>query len=491
MTRPPLLRSLLSTAPAAALVTFSALASAQAPPLSESYTIGGWTFRPSLEVRLRGEYRRHPIDTGGAVYDSTAVLSEGFSTTLPTVVDTQKGVGTQSLLSERSRLGLAVDRGPVTAALILQDARVWGNTDTAFVGPGQPRLPVFAPLDAYVDVHTASRSVWFRLGRQRVTWGDGRLIGENDWSPTARSFDAARLGFKFWIIDLEFMAALLAAPGGLPPTVSGTKEAATEGTGAQLYGADMTWRILPLLNIEATGLARIVRQPHPDWLTPSDTYTVGGRIFGDRRGFRYAAEGYYQFGKVASYGADRAIEAFAVAARASWETALPGRLTFGADGQYASGDKGDFAGKQRRFDPLFPDEHQTIDPMNMFAWSNVLAAGGTFGAMPVDKQNLFINGDRVEFSLQLGYHFVNLAEPNGRWTTASLIPVGASSANTSRSLGHEADARFRFSPWRAIDFETGYGFFYFGDGARQILRETGRPARWQHWAYFQTVVRLP
>jgi hypothetical protein len=493
MTRPPLLRSLLSTAPAAALVTFSALASAQAPPLSESYTIGGWTFRPSLEVRLRGEYRRHPIDTGGAVYDSTAVLSEGFSTTLPTVVDTQKGVGNQYLLSERSRLGLAVDRGPVTAALILQDARVWGNTDNAFVGPGQPLLPAFAPFEAYLDVHTESRSVWARLGRQRVTWGEGRLVGANDWSLTGRSLDAARMGFKFWIIDLEFMAALLASPGSLPPNVSGTKEPVGEGTGAQLYGVDMTWRILPLLNIELTGLARIVRQPHPAWLTPSDTFVADGRIFGDRRGFRYALEGAYEFGRVASYGADRTIQAYAFAGRVSWETALPGHLTFGADGAYATGDKGSFSAKepQRRFDPILPDEHQTIDPMNMFAWSNIMAVGGTIGVTPVDKQNALANGDRVEFSMQAGYHFVNLAEPKGRWTTAQTIPVGAEGESKSRTLGHEADIRLRVSPWRAIEFEGGYGFFLFGDKARAILLDASRPARWQHWAYLQAVVRAP
>ena len=50
-------------------------ASAQPAPAGESISLGGFTFRPSLEVRVRGEYRRHPIDTGGDVYASSAVLA--------------------------------------------------------------------------------------------------------------------------------------------------------------------------------------------------------------------------------------------------------------------------------------------------------------------------------------------------------------------------------------------------------------------------------
>jgi hypothetical protein len=41
---------------------------------------------------------------------------------------------------------------------------------------------------------------------------------------------------------------------------------------------------------------------------------------------------------------NRDLRAFALAARASWETALPGHLTFAAEGAYASGDDGHATG---------------------------------------------------------------------------------------------------------------------------------------------------
>ncbi|MEO5726115.1 MAG: hypothetical protein ABI134_29870, partial [Byssovorax sp.] len=170
------LRLLASASSVLALCSTSALARAQATPLSESIVVGGWTFRPSLEVRVRGEYRRHPVDTGGAIYDTTAVLAESYGSTQPGVRDVHAATPDQLSVSERSRLGLAVDRGPVTGALTLQDARLLGSTQSLFTGAGQAALPSFAPYEAYVDVHTRSgRRAFLRIGRQRVLCLTGQI----------------------------------------------------------------------------------------------------------------------------------------------------------------------------------------------------------------------------------------------------------------------------------------------------------------------------
>lgn len=481
MIRSPSLRLLASASAVLTLTSATTRATAQAPPLPESIAIGAWTFRPSLEARLRGEYRRHPVDIGGTVFDSTAVLAEGYQTTLPTILGTQGDVNAQFFAAERVRLGLAVDRGPVTGALVLQDARVFGSIQPSFVGPGQPTLPSLEPYEAYIDVHSRTgRRVFLRLGRQKVEWGDGRLIGDSDWSATGRSLDAARFGFQVGDFDIEAMAALLAAPGGLPPATSDDRKPAVYGTGAQLYGLNVTWHLLPLLNFELTGLSRIVREPNPTWVTRSDTHVIDARIFGDRRGFRYALEGAYELGRVASYGQNRDLGAFALAAQAGLETSLPLHLTFEIEGAYASGDDGSFDGRITRFDPIFPDTHTALGPMNLVAWSNILSVGGDV-RMKLSE----------ELGLTAGYRFVNLASAHGRWITADLVPVGASLKNTERSLGHEIDGALKFSPWKPIEFEGGYGLFIFGNGAREILREAGRAAKLSHWAYLQTTIRAP
>ena len=471
---------------ALALASSPSLALAQASPLPDSFAVGAWTFRPTLEVRVRGEYRRHPFDAGGDVYDPSAVLAEAYQSTLPKVATTQPAVSDQYFLSERSRLGLAVDRGPVTAAFTLQDARVWGAGDGALVAPGEPSTPVIAPYEAYLDVHTRSgRRIFFRVGRQAVTWGDGRLIGANDWSVTGRSLDAARFGFQAGDFDVEAMAAMLAAPGRYAPSNASASAGTSnlvEGSGTQLYGLDVNWHALPLLNVEAMGLARIVRFPTPTTLTPGNTFVVDGRISGDRRGFRYAVEGAYELGQVASYGANRDLSAFALAARASWETALPGHLTFAAEGAYASGDDGtSTTGTVKRFDPILPDEHTLLSPMSLVAWSNLIFGGGSVSVRPLD-----------ELVLQAGYHYAALAEPGGRWSSAALYPDRRRpDGNTARALGHEVDAAIRITPWKPFEIETGYGLFARGAGADAILQAAHRPASLQHWAYLQTTVRVP
>lgn len=462
-----------------ALVLAPAGAAAQAPPLSDSVVLGAWTFRPSVELRTRGEVRQHPIDTGGDAYRSTAVLAEGVETSQMPVAGASPAVETQWLIAERARLGVTVDRGPLTGVLTMQDARLWGTPEGAFLDAGEASLPSTAPYEAYIDLHTRSgRRVFARLGRQRVAWGDGRLLGESDWSFTPRSLDAARLGLQLGDVDLEVLAALLAAPGNAPPSAAGTR-APAEGTGAQLYGLDVVWHAAPLLQIELTALARVVREPRPRWLTSGDTYVLDARISGDRRGFRYAVEGAYELGRVATYDENRDLGALALAARAELETALPGHLTFGARGAYASGDEGSLepGETQRRFDPILPDEHTNHGPMGLYAWSNLIEAGGTVRVRPLD-----------ELSFTAGYTFAALASPEGRWVTAQLLPVGADPDNKERTLGHELDAAFSLQPWEPLRVELGYGLFLFGDGARAILAEAKRPADLQHWGYLQATL---
>ncbi len=57
-----------------AVLVASSTAFAQATPLPESVPIGGFTFHPSIELRVRGEYREAPFDIGGAYFTRSAVL---------------------------------------------------------------------------------------------------------------------------------------------------------------------------------------------------------------------------------------------------------------------------------------------------------------------------------------------------------------------------------------------------------------------------------
>ena len=310
MIRQKRLRTFAAAGLFASALIGSSPAFAQAPPLNESIVIGAWTFRPSLEARLRGEYRRDAFQLGGlALYSTDAVLGDAYKSNLPPsggIVEFSNSTDAWAI-SERIRLGLAVDRGPVTAVLKLQDARLLGGSGQISLARAQAAPPGsgIAPFEAYIDVHARSgRPMFLRLGRQAVQWGDGRLIGSNDVTATGRALDAARAGIEAGDFDFEGMAALLGVPyfnslGGLGSAGSLVADGATANTGAQLYGLRVAGHCHPLFHVEAVGLARIVRGGSPQTLTPSDTYVADLRIYGEHRGFRYSLEGAYELGQVA------------------------------------------------------------------------------------------------------------------------------------------------------------------------------------------------
>ncbi|MEZ4310774.1 MAG: alginate export family protein [Polyangiaceae bacterium] len=257
----------------------------------------------------------------------------------------------------------------------------------------------------------------------------------------------------------------------------------TSFLGAQLYGLKVTGHFLPLLQIEATGLARIVRTELTPTLTPSDTFVADLRVFGGYRGVTYSVEAAYQGGQVASYGANRPIEAIAVAGRLEWETALPLHLTFGLQGAYATGDNGTptSTDKMTRFDPILPDQTANHSRMSLYAWSNLVEAGGDLAIRPSDTVRL-----------AAGYRYVGLADPKGRWITGALNTVGADPTNESAELGHEVDATLRVTPWDPISFQAGYGLFLLGEGGKNILTAVERPhGEMQHWGYLQATVTAP
>ncbi len=499
MIRLPCTRTAVSACFAAFALIGSADAFAQAPPLSEAIVIGGWTFRPSLEARIRGEYRRDAFQLNSRFrYDNDAVLADGLNSNLPgagAIIEFSTAPTDAWLIAERFRLGLAVDRGPVTAVLKLQDARAFGGSGLTLSSGVPATAPGvgFAPYEAYLDLHSRTgRPMFLRVGRQAVKWGDGRLIGTNDFTATGRALDAARFGAEVGDFDIEALAALLGYPyfgGGGAGALGGLNglgaSPSSGATGAQLYGLKIAGHFLPLLHIEATALARITRPPTFGGLTPSDTFVFDGRLFGDYRGFHYSLEGAYQLGQVASFGKNRSLEAPAFAGRLEWETALPWHLTFGAQGAYASGDKG--ADKSTaddpitRFDPILPDETSNHSKMSLYAWSNLIEAGGDLSVRPIE-----------EVAITGGYRFVGLAEPKGRWVTGALTTVGADPNNTSILLGHEIDAVLRITPWDPITIQGGYGLFLLGDGGKKILAASSNStAEMQHWGYLQATVKAP
>jgi alginate export protein len=416
-----------------------------APPAPETIAVGDWQLAPVVEVRARGGYARGLDDRDWVP------------------------------LTERSRLGLDVQRGPFEGRVVIEDARLFYVAGD--VGPswGPAPLGLTAAYEAWAEAHTASpRPAFVRVGRQPVTWGEGRLLGVADWSPTGRSLDAVRGQLPLGDGAFEVLAASLSDPS-LP---LGTSY-------GELFGARGQWALHPLFSVEAYVLARLVQGTLGPAVEPSvrgQTYTGAIRAHGDAYGWTWGVEGAYQLGRADAVrgGENRAAWAAAGHVARTFERALllPAvRLGI----SYASGDDG--GGTYRAFDPLLPDVHVWHGAMDLFAWSNEEEASARAAITPW-----------TDTIVAVEYRYARLAEPAGAWLNAYLMRVGEAPGNTHADLGHEIDAVLTWSPWASLELVTGYSALVLGAGARAALQGASFGATTpgiSQLAYAQATFRIP
>jgi hypothetical protein len=410
---------------AAGLVVGAWCAGARAqvpPPAPDTLALGDWRVAPVLEARVRGEYR----------WDLDA-QNRGF-------------------LVERSRLGLDAERGGVEARVVLQDARVWdlGAGDNKAWEPGE--MHQTTAYEAWGEARTsAPRPAFLRIGRQPVTWGEGRLLGVADWSPTARSLDAARGVLPVGDGSFELLAATLSDPAD----TSGGATAVGE-----LFGARGEWTFRPLFAVDACVLARLVQLHNNYPSVRGQTYTGSLRLHGDTEAWTWGLEGAYQLGRAEdiNLGENRAAWAAAAHVAHKFERVV-GLPTVRLGASYATGDDG--SGTYHAFDQLLPDVHAWHGAMDLFGWSNEAEVSARVGVAPW-----------TDAVAAVEYRYARLVQPGGAWRTDYLVEIGPAPNNKQADLGHEVDAVLTWSPWTSLELTGGYSLLVMGDGARALIRAT-------------------
>jgi hypothetical protein len=423
-----------------------------APPAPEAIAVGDWTLVPLVELRARGEYRRD-VDEAD-----------------------------HGLLVERSRLGVEARRGPLAARVVLQDARALDLGGNASAVPGPQPVAVTGAFEALAEAQSSGvRPSFVRVGRQPIAWGEGRLLGIADWSPTGRALDAVRGRVVVDDGAFELLASVLTEP-----QISASLQAYGE-----LLGGRAEWAFDPLLAIDAYVLARIAYANPLVSLNDSvrgQTYTGALRLHGEGRGWTWGLEGAYQLGWAEDLSVARA--AWASAGHVSYEfdgVVLAPSLRVGA--AYASGDPGGGA-TDRTFDPLLPDVHVWNGAMDLFAWSNEEEVNARAAIVPW-----------TDVVAAVDYRYVRLAQPGDFWRTAYLTSVGRAADNQAASLGHEIDGSLKWSPSEPLVLQAGYSVLFLGDGARAVLAANGvgrlsstgalSTASLSQYAYAQATLMLP
>ncbi|HEY1173134.1 MAG TPA: alginate export family protein [Verrucomicrobiae bacterium] len=363
-----------------------------------------------------------------------------------------------------------------------------GGDDQA-ANPGEDFVDVF---QAYVDLGNKKEfPLTARIGRQVLSYGDQRYVGQSNWSNVDRSFDAFKLRYEAKDIWVDAFMSRVVLTDDNEFNVSNDYDLFSG-----VYAGTKT--LIPKQETEVYFLSRNASVGSPTATTgaptaggPSarDIYSLGFRVKslpGEFKGWDYSAEFIQQFGSVNVGGAQGRIKQDAFAA------SLGGGYTFkevfaeprvGFLYNYSSGDNNPTDGKSETLETLFGTNHGLYGLMDFTGLRNTHNPTLSLNLKPAKA-----------WKVSLDYHMFWLANDRDFFYPQS---GGGRAANGygrntqySKFIGSEINltAAYTIKPWWNLEF--GYGHFFAGSYIKDSLSAAGNRAADSDWGYVQTVFKF-
>ncbi len=319
--------------------------------------------------------------------------------------------------------------------------------------PGYSRSPVPGSVADPVDLHQGyvefggtGRGPWgFRVGRQELVFGNGRLIGNSNWGNVGRSFDAARLTLRSTGVQLDLFTSAVVVPlnGSFDRPHFNNK---FHGAYAVINKPFRFVDVLDLYSLLKTNSRAVSERGTAGNLR---IYTYGTRANGKlSHDFDYRMEIAIQTGHVSS---DH-VQAWGEHWQFGYRPHLPGgSLRLAAEYNFASGDTNPKDGRRATFDQLYPTSHDKLGTLDRIGWRNIrdLAAKLEWPVVP-----------KLTFNLE--YHEFWLAtRQDALYAKDGSVCLLNRNATSSR-VGGEIDlyATHRYSK----HIELGFGFAHMFPG---------------------------
>ncbi|RME91026.1 MAG: hypothetical protein D6767_05885 [Candidatus Hydrogenedentota bacterium] len=351
----------------------------------------------------------------------------------------------------------------------IQDARVFGDEQNGASGLSTANeTQALDVREAYVDLANFLGSpLNLQIGRQKLIYGDQRLIGGLDWTNVGRSFDAARLKWDTKTNSLHAWAAIL-----------------TEDNSNDLKnwnGNNSREQYLSSLYNTYKGINNLFLDTYyinkTDQLNNYYLHTLGlritnrtnkGKASGD---FDYTLEAAYQLG---DKNKNTKISAYAAALALGYKIGLGVPVRLGAEFDIASGDKDATDNKYETFANLVPTNHLYYGQADLISWQNMLA--GNF--------NLTFFFTKA-FSTKVAYWYLSRLTEKDAWYNVGGGVASALSTNTEKELAHEIDVTLKYKAREYLFFGAGYSIALRG----KALKDDGRNGDF-HFAYISSTVKF-
>ena len=299
------------------------------------------------------------------------------------------------------------------------------------------------------------------FGREMISLGEGRLIGDPQWSNTSRTFDAARLYYRLPHARLE---ALMISIVKIRPD-----DFNRPNLGDRLWGTyDSFSNLIPKGTFDIYLLRH--DQNRPGGFTGTGRLginTIGARAAGPLPGsFKYSIEAVAQNGKTGLVDHHAYAWFGALSRRIPWRLPLDLEVEY----KYASGSRNS-AVRDQTFDQLYPANHDKFGHADLFGWRNL--------------HNLrSLDTLHITKPVALNFMYDNwwLASPtDALYNGSGTAIVRSSKGIAGRHVGQEADF---FATYQASGWVFGAGFAHLFAG--EFLRQTTPGVNTRYLYLFQS-----
>ena len=383
-----------------------------------------------VQEKVRGEYRDNNFDFNDGVTSPTD----------------------DSWLLQRFRFGVKLKPTPwLTLYAQGQDVREIGSDRPNVIGQmGAEGDDSFDLMQGYVEIGDPKK-LSLKIGRQKLTYGDERIIGPLEWANQSRAFDGVKLHIEqpTWNLDIFTASVVMFTDGKF----NESDFINSDSTRDQIFsGAYFSTSVLPFQVTDAYLL-------HLDESGGTSFFTLGTRWKGlapKLNNWDYTLETAFQFGEVK----DKDLKAFGGHIDVGYNfVSTPWKPRVGVEFNYGTGDSNPKDSDIGTFQNLFPTNHKFYGYMDVFSLQNMQNVAINLSASPTDK-----------LKLQVDAHAFWIADTNDSWYRANgVAAVRPITPGASTYAGSELDftATYKASKW--LSFQAGYSHFFAGD----YLSDTG------------------
>jgi hypothetical protein len=401
-----------------------------APAAANPLSFYGGKLVFDIQEKVRGEYRENNFDFNSAVDSPTD----------------------DSWLLQRFRLGVKVKPTPwLTFYAQGQDVREIGSDRPNVIGQmGAEGDDAFDLLQGHVEIGDPKK-LSLKIGRQKFTYGDERIIGPLEWANQSRAFDAIKLHIEqpTWNVDIFTSSVVKFSDGEF----NRSDFLDSDSTRDQIFsGAYLSTTALPFQVTDAYLL-------HLNESGGTNFFTLGTRWKGlapKLGNWDYTLETALQFGDVKN----KDLESFGGHVDVGYNfvnTAWKPRV--GVEFNYGTGDSDVADGEVGTFQNLFPTNHKFYGYMDVFALQNMQNVALNLSASPTEK-----------LKLTLDAHAFWIVDSNDSWYRANgTTAVRPTKAGASNYAGAELDFTVTYKATKSLGFHAGYSRFFAGD----YLSDTG------------------